>query len=202
MPDYVLSSPAWNPSSRTPQAPLPDLPEIELASCSRHPPISQQQQHPAHPLLDSRLTGAKMKVLVTGGQHKDKEMAITIAEVSGQLSIQFSHYKTSGFLPPEQVSPKYPNPTRDNRLLVVIEGEHCGKNVRRIHHRYKDGQPIVIVAVIHRMEGGQESFLEEHLELSPDELCVGHETKEEKQRNDELVSGLREEARKTRANRQ
>jgi hypothetical protein len=71
-----------------------------------------------------------MKVLVTGGQHKDKEMAITIVEVSGQLSIQFSHYKTSGFLPPEQVSPKYPNPTRDNRLLVVIEGEHCGKNVR------------------------------------------------------------------------
>jgi hypothetical protein len=52
------------------------------------------------------------------------------------------------------------------------------------------------------MEGGQECFLEEHLELSPDELCVGHETKEEKQRNDELVSGLREEARKTRANRQ
>ena len=47
------------------------------------------------------------------------------------------------------------------------------------------------------MEGGQESLLEEHLELSPDELCVGHETKEEKQRNDELVSGLHEEARKT-----
>jgi hypothetical protein len=143
-----------------------------------------------------------MKVLVTGGQHKDKEMAVTIAEVSGQLSIRFSHYKTSGFLPPEQVSPKHPNPTRDNGPLVVIEGEHCGKNVRRIHHRYEDGRPIVIVAVIHRMEGGQESLLEEHLELSPDELCVGHETKGEKQRNDELVSGLREEARKTCANRQ
>jgi len=199
MPDYVLSSPAWNPSSRTPRAPLPDFPETELASCSRHPPISQQQQRPVHPLLDSRLTGAKMKVLVTGGQHKDKEMAVTIAEVSGQLSIRFLHYKTSGFLPPEQVSPKHPNPTCDNGPLVVIEGEHCGKNVRRIHHRYEDGRPIVIVAVIHRMEGGQESLLEEHLELSPNELCVGHETKEEKQRNDELVSGLHEEARKTHA---
>ena len=74
-----------------------------------------------------------------GGQYKDKEMAITIAEVSGQLSIRFSHYKTSGFLPPEQVSPKHPNPTRDNGLLVVIEGEHCGKNIHQIHHQYKDG---------------------------------------------------------------
>jgi hypothetical protein len=80
-----------------------------------------------------------MKVLVTGGEHKDKEVAVTITQVSEQLSIQFSHYKTSGFLPPEQVSPKHPNPTCNNGLLVVIEGEHCGKNVRRIHHRYEDG---------------------------------------------------------------
>jgi len=196
MPDHILSSPAWNPSSRTP---LPDLPEIELASCSHQLPISPQQQRPVHPLLDSRLTGAKMKVSVTGGEHKDKEVAVTITQVSGQLSIRFSHYKTSGFLPPEQVTPKHPNPTRDNGPLVVIEGEHCGKNVRRIHHRYEDGRPIVLVAVIHRMEDGQESLSEERLEFSPDELCVGHETKEEKQQNDGLMSGLRKEARKTRA---
>jgi hypothetical protein len=70
-----------------------------------------------------------MKVLVMGGEHKDKEVAVTITQVSGQLSIQFSHYKTSGFLPPEQVTPKHPNPMCNNGLLVVIEGEHCGKNV-------------------------------------------------------------------------
>jgi hypothetical protein len=57
-----------------------------------------------------------------------------------------------------------------------------------------------MVAVIHQMEDGQGSLLEERLEFSPDELCVGHETKEEKQWNDELMSGLRKEARKTRAN--
>jgi hypothetical protein len=68
-----------------------------------------------------------MKVLVTGGEHKDKEVAVTIMQVSVQLSIQFSHYKTSGFLPPEQVSPKHPNLMCDNRLLVVIVGEYCGK---------------------------------------------------------------------------
>jgi len=33
-------------------------------------------------------------------------MVVTIVQVVGQLSIQFLHYKTSGFLPPEQVSPQ------------------------------------------------------------------------------------------------
>ena len=196
MPDYVLSSPAWNPSSRTP---VPHLPETEGVSCSHHTPIPPQEQGPAHPLLDSQLIGAKMKVLVTGGKHKDKEMVVAVEQMDGHLSIRFSHYKTSGFLPPEQVSPKHPNPTRDNGLLVVIEGDHRGKYVRRIHHRYKDGQPIVVLAVIHRMEDGQESLSGERLELSPNELCVGYETKEEKQLNKGLMLDLREQARKTRA---
>ena len=114
---------------------------------------------------------------------------------------RFSHYKTSGFLPLEQVSPKHPNLTRDNGLLVVIEGDHCGKYVRRIHHRYEDGQTIVMVAVIHRTEDGQESLSGECLDFSTNELCVGHETKEEKQQNNGLMSGLCEEARKIGANR-
>jgi hypothetical protein len=52
-----------------------------------------------------------------------------------------------------------------------------------------------MVAVIHWMEDGQGSLLEEHLEFSPDELCVGHEMKEEKQWNNGLMSGLCKEAR-------
>jgi hypothetical protein len=50
------------------------------------------------------------------------------------------------------------------------------------------------------MEDGQGGLSEECLEFSPDELCVSHETKEEKQQNDGLISGLRKEARKTCAN--
>jgi hypothetical protein len=116
-----------------------------------------------------------------GGEHKDKEVAVTIMQVSGQLSIWFSHYKTSGFLPPEQVSPKHPNPICDNGPLVVIEGEHCGKNVCQIHHQYEDGRPIVLVAVIHQMKDDQGALSEEYPEFSPNELCVGHEMKEKKQ---------------------
>jgi hypothetical protein len=133
MPDYVLSSPAWDPSSHTP---LPHYPETEGDSCSLPSPL--QQQGPAHPLLDSQLISAKLKVLVTGGEHKDKEMVVAIVQVDGWLSIQFLHYKTSGFLPPEQVCPKHPNLTRNNGLLVVIEGDHHGKYVCRIHHQYED----------------------------------------------------------------
>jgi hypothetical protein len=88
-----------------------------------------QWQGPAHPLLDLWLIGTKMKVTVTGSEHKDKKMVVAVAQVDGQLSIQFSHYKTSGFLPPEQVSPKHPNLTCDNGLLVVIECDHCGNSV-------------------------------------------------------------------------
>ena len=59
----------------------------------------------------------------------------------------------------------------------------------------------MMVAVIHWTDDGQDSLTGEHLEFSSDELCVSHETKEEKQRNDGLMSGLHEEVRKTRANR-
>ena len=75
-----------------------------------------------------------MKVLVTGGEHKGKEMAVAVAQVDGQLSVWLSHYKMSGSLPLEHISPKHPNPMCDNGPLVVIEGDHCGKHVHRIHH--------------------------------------------------------------------
>ena len=59
-----------------------------------------------------------------------------------------------------------------------------------------------MVAVIHWMEDGQESLSGECLDFSTNELCVGHETKEEKQWNNGLMSDLREEVRKISANRQ
>jgi hypothetical protein len=57
-------------------------------------------------------------------------MVVAIVQVDGCVSIWFSHYKMSGFLPPEQICPKHPNLMHDNGLLVVIEGDHHGKYVR------------------------------------------------------------------------
>ncbi|KIK07881.1 hypothetical protein K443DRAFT_2098 [Laccaria amethystina LaAM-08-1] len=196
MPDSVISStPAWDPSSRTPIA-TPDLvgPNIQLGQ-----QLVTQPSRVVHPLLDLRLVGKQFRVVANGGNFKEKEIAIVIALISGQPSIRFNRYKTSETVLPEWVSLKHPNPKRDNGLLVVVQGEHCGKHVRRIHHRYQDEQLKMVVAVVNRMEGTADRLTGEKLELDANQLCVSFETTDEKKQNDTLMTALREEARKTRA---
>jgi len=198
MPDSIISSsPAWDPSSRTPVA-TPDLdlarPSIEVGQ-----QLVMQCSHVVHPLLDPRLVGKQFKVVANGGNFKQKEIVVGIALISGQLSIRHNKYKTSESLSPEWVSLKHPNPKRDNGLLVVIQGEHCGKHVRQIHHQFENEQVKMILAVINRMEGTADTLTGEQLELDAGQLCVSSETADEKKKNDMLMTALREEARKTRA---
>jgi hypothetical protein len=101
---------------------------------------------------------------------------------------------------PAWVSLKHPNPTRDNGLLVVVKGEHCGKYVHQIHHRYnQEKTAIIILAVVKRTENSVDSLTGEKLELGADNLCEAIETTEDKKRNKSVVTALREQARKTRA---
>lgn len=211
----LSSSPAWNPSSRTPQ-PNPDH---SLASCSSSPSrdrFSLSPQHspihsPASPgtstdlpeerhiLLDSRLLNAQLRVVVNGGTFNQKELTVSIQRMDERLSIQRHFYKSSAALLPNWVTPKFPNPTRDNGLLVVIKGEHCGKYVRRIHHCYVDEDAIVTLSVVERVAGHVDMLTGEQLELDVSYLCVCEESKEDKTRNKLLMNELREEARKIRA---
>ncbi|KIJ90484.1 hypothetical protein K443DRAFT_15198 [Laccaria amethystina LaAM-08-1] len=196
MPDSVISStPAWDPSSRSPIA-TPDLvgPNIQLGQ-----QLVTQPSRVVHPLLDLRLVGKQFRVIANGGNFKEKEIVVVIALISGQPSIRFNRYKTSETVLPEWVSLKHPNPKRDNGLLVVVQGEHCGKHVRRIHHRYQDEQLKMVVAVVNRMEGTADRHTGEKLELDANQLCVSFETTDEKKQNDTLMTALHEEARKTRA---
>jgi hypothetical protein len=100
------------------------------------------------------------------------------------------------------VSPKTPNPTRDNGILVVVKGNHCGKYVRRIHHRYHEDsgkkQALMILAVVEKVDGAPDTLTGEQLELGPDSLCVAVETNEERKLNANLMDSLRENARKHR----
>jgi hypothetical protein len=100
------------------------------------------------------------------------------------------------------VSSKSPNPTRDNGLLMVVKGQHCGKYVRRIHHRYHEDngnkQPLVNLAVVKKVDGAADTLTGEELELSPDSLCLAFETNEDKKLNVNLMNSLRENARKRR----
>ena len=100
------------------------------------------------------------------------------------------------------MSPKSPNPTRDNGILIVVKGEHCGKYVRRIHHRYHEEngkkQALILLAVVKREAGAADTLTGEQVELSPDSVCVAIETNEEKKLNANLMISLREKARKRR----
>lgn len=217
------SSPAWDPSSRTPQPnsenteslPSPDPPpnsfdepHILSSSPGTLQPNAESLPSPnplpnpfdqGHILLDPRLLGVQLRVFVTGGKFDHKELTASVRFEDGRLSVQRQVYHSFRTLLPHWVTPKHPNPTRDNGLLVVIKGGHCGKYVRRIHHRYEGEEAIVILAVVNRVAGHVDNLPGEQLELGASHLCVCEESKEDKALNRSLMNPLREEARKIRA---
>jgi hypothetical protein len=149
-----------------------------------------------HPLLDKRLIGAPLRVKVTGEIYKNSELPVSIVEVEGCPAIQHATKNKSRILPSPWVTPAQPNPRRDNGLLVVIKGEHCGKLVRRIHHRCDDGKDLIILAVVRKIDGIKEILTGEEFVLPIDFLCLGSETGEEKKHNGALMNSLRAQARK------
>ena len=85
----------------------------------------------------------------------------------------------------------------DNRLLIVIKGEHCSKYVRQIHHQYQDNVAIIILAIVTRVEGLPDVLTGEQLELEVEDLCVSLEMKEEKKQNKSIMTALLKQACKT-----
>jgi hypothetical protein len=142
-------------------------------------------------------------VLVDNGEtYINREVAVSIAKVEGVVSIRHVVYNTSRGLFPHWVSPKRPNPTRDNGILMVVKGDHCGKYVRRIHHRYHEDngnkQTLILLAVVNKVDGAADTLTGEQLELGCDSLCLAVETNEDKKLNANLMNSLRENARKRR----
>ena len=135
-----------------------------------------------------------------GESYKNREVAISIAKVEGVVSIWHHVYNNSKGLVPAWVSPKHPNPIRDNGILMVIKGDHCGKYVRRIHHRHdKDNaKTLILLAVVEKGSGVANTLTGEQFELGADSLCLAVETNEDKKLNANLMNSLRENARKHR----
>ena len=142
-------------------------------------------------------------MLVDDGEtYKNREVAVSIAKIEGVVNIRHEVYNTSRGLFPAWVSPKRPNPTRDNGILMVVEGNHCGKYVRRIHHRHHEDngnkQTLILLAVVKKVDGAADTLTGEQLELSPDSLCIAVETNEDKKLNANLMNSLQENAHKRR----
>ena len=187
----VNPSPAWSPPE--------DQRLATSGQITSRPPDKLQ-----HPLLDERLVGALLKVIVNdgGATYNNREVAVSIAKVEGVVGIRHNVYNISKGLAPAWVSPRSPNPTRDNGILMVVKGDHCGKYVRRIHHRYHEDngnkQTLILLAVVEKGDGVADTLTGEELELGPDSLCLAVETNEAKKLNGNLMNSLRERARKRR----
>ena len=132
----------------------------------------------------------------------EKSVTISIAKVDGVVSIRHNIYNTLKGLAPAWVSPKSPNPTPNNGILMVVKGNHCGKYVRWIHHRYHevngDKQAIILLAVVNKVESTADMLTGEQFELGPDSLCIAVETNEDRKLNTNLMNSLRENAHKHR----
>jgi hypothetical protein len=164
---------------------------------------SNQQNRPQHSLLDERLVVAQLRVVVDDGEtYKNREVTVLIAQVEGIVCIRHHVCNPSRGLAPAWVSSISPNPTRNNGLLVVVEGEYCGKYVGQIHHRYyeDDGnkQELILLAVIKKVDGAADTLTGEQFELGPDSLCLAVETSEDRKFNANLMSLLGTNARKHR----
>ncbi|PPR06332.1 hypothetical protein CVT24_002508 [Panaeolus cyanescens] len=184
---------AWDPNSRTPVSRSRSASPVPMLLENPTPPAPS----PSHPLLDTRLLSIPLWVLVNGGGFNNKDVVVSVTRVGQRLCICRDAFKTTTLLEPSWVSISHPNPTRDNGLLVVIRGEHCGKYVRRIHHRYGDTRSSVFVqlAVLARKAGESDVITDERLELSPEYLCLAYESPQDKKLNQTLMHTLREQAR-------
>jgi hypothetical protein len=189
LPASHLASPAWAPTH------ILDTNTSEPGP-SQNAMLPQPKPNTQHVLLDERLIGCQMKVVCHG-----KEIVAVVNSTDGNLTLRKPIYRSSEWLDPRWIMPKHPNPTRDNGLLVVIRGDHCGKFVRRIHHRYQGKQAIMILAVLNRSTDNfvANSLTGEQLDLDPTFLCASSESTGERKWNDRLVSDQRIEARKIRA---
>ena len=95
--------------------------EDQCLATSSHITSNPTDRPQWHPLLNEQLVGSSLKVVVdNGGTYKNREVIVLIAKVDGVVSVQHNVYNTLKGLAPAWVSPKSPNLTCDNGILMVI----------------------------------------------------------------------------------
>ena len=115
--EVSLSTPAWDPSSRTPgwtprwlsnprapesrSSPLPVVPPASTSTLLDPHAPTKQAAPMEHVLFDSRLLGIKLKVKFMGGAYENKETDIASSIVDGRPVLPFMFYKTHINYPPK-----------------------------------------------------------------------------------------------------
>lgn len=200
MPTETSLTPAWDPSSRTPLGldhclspahvdPSKENQASQSSSALVNPPA------PEHVLINPLLVGAIVKATVTGGEYKNQLLDVAILNVDGR--IRLFHPRFTRYLPlePHWVTPKNPSATNDHGLLIVIQGEHCGKYVRRLAHIVISGEVMLILAVVQHAPKSTDILTGERLQLAPDLLCKSVESDSDRKLNKNVMTTVRKQFR-------
>ncbi|KAF8194616.1 hypothetical protein BJ912DRAFT_924095 [Pholiota molesta] len=200
MPTASSSTPAWDPSSRTPSAfdhwllqlsptrvQASNENQILQSSTLVLPPV------PQHVLLNERLVGAQLSAIVDGGSYKKQLKDVVILRVDGRLGIFHPKHKKNYPLEPHWVAPKHPSPSYDHGLLMVIQGEHCGKYVRRIAHLDRSNGVVIVLAVVNHVPNTADTLTGETLYIAPEHLCKAKEPDNDKKLNKNVMTSVRKE---------
>lgn len=187
MPTATSSTPAWDPSSRTPlDLPLRQSPPHYNANNSSSSRITDSVVPPRaeHILLHPLFENLKLHVIINGAE---TPIVANITMTNGYLTLRHVVRGTSSFLEPNSIQPRHPVPTHYNGLVIVIEGEHHGKYLRRLFHDGYKASALMIGAVVKRVEGCCDHITGEQIKISATSLCVVEESQAEVKRMKEIM---------------
>jgi hypothetical protein len=178
------STPAWDPSSRTPdhqtRAPTPPVPAL-----------------PDHPLLQTHLLDVNLKVQakVVGGELNLIKAFVSGSMYQGRPQILYKSYKTTRPLEPNWITILHLNVKQTDALLVILEGEYVGRFALRICHTHRGSQAMALVGIIDRAASMRPNQTGIEVHLPAEHLGIVQETNEEKKWHRECMKARRQQAR-------
>jgi hypothetical protein len=158
-----------------------------------------QPPPPEHRLIHSSFLGNFFQVIVNGGAYTNKELTAKVVMVDGNILLRYACRGTDYPLLSEWVRPLHPSPTHDNGLVIVIEGEHHGKYLRRLHHNGYKKSALMVAAVVERRRDATDNFTGEVITIDCESLCVVKESAEEVKRMKPIMQEKRTAYRKGQA---
>ncbi|KAF9044268.1 hypothetical protein BJ165DRAFT_1528826 [Panaeolus papilionaceus] len=154
------ATPPWNPKAIAAPLWLP-LPSLSTSLHAAIPPAL------SHPLLNRHLLNVPLKVKLTGGSFNGMDVVTSLKDISGTLGLFYIAQNKNTPIQPSWVTLRHPNPRRDNGLLVVVEGEHCGRFVHWIRHVDWTGVGMIIIVALMEHVAGQQDKIAGELEFKP-----------------------------------
>ncbi|KAH9476619.1 Transcription elongation factor SPT5 [Psilocybe cubensis] len=185
LPDTIEdTSPAWDPSDHS-----EDLTSISIGTVvvnSSDGTNVASLTTPCNLLLKRELIGVPLTVEeATVDGHVSPLFVIVQEDVDGQLCMmRFTpNSKRTLRIESTHIKPKHPTIKHDFGLLAIIEGEHAGKCVRRVHSRKDTNGVVLVVKQVLPTDRGADQIVDGELLTPTENCCVAYETQKRKNAN-------------------